>query len=607
MEFATALKRSVLVLFLVCTLNVQFFVNREQYVFDVQDGAVQDFNGEQPAETAAAYLDLLSNDAGGNNNEATSAVTSALTQNKLIDEANEIISMMTIQNESAFDILKQKLYSKAALTSPGIKRQKVNLSEWNINSKTWGGLFTEDRKLLSELYLNATSIFEYGLGESTCIAAHTRVPRYAGVDSDMYWVSTARDNVEVNYTVSTPDGHYNGNRFRFYFADVGKTKEWGKPYNQNLAKIAYDYQVAPLVTELKAFSVYLIDGRYRVACACISFLHALKYNKRDDVKNTVKVAIHDATSRENSWGRYGQLSAIADLVAKASELWVYRLKDGITEEDIYKLWKSNTKIQFRRRLSRELGENGQDFMDHHNGDDSTRLSMFDVIKLETYKKAIAAPDTLDSNERISNTELWNKMKNGQEQHDLHEQDINILGDLYANASSVFEFGISPISQIAVHTKIPRYFGSDSVASSLSVTRNNTINEELDHFRFFLTDVGQTDEDGEPINERSSKILYDIMAPLVTENEAFDIYVVNRGQYSFFCTCVSLLHKMKYGGNTATGSIVVYEKSSTFSKLQLQSLESVVASSFIGDNIRIFHLLPNTEEKDIISALHSNNS
>ncbi len=422
----------------------------------------------------------------------------------------------------------------------------------------------------------------------------------------MYWVSKARDNVEVNYTVSTPDGDYNGNLFRFYFADVGKTLNWGKPDKQNLAKIAYNYQVAPLVSELKAFDVYLVDGRYRVACVCVSFLHALKYKTNDEVRNTVRVGIHDATSRQNSWGRYGQVSAIADLVEKSRDLWVYRLKDGIADEDIYKLWKSNTKIQFRRRLlSRQMVEKDENPIDFYGDNDSTKLSMFDVIKLETYKEAIGTPITLNSNETISNTGLWNKMKDGQKVHGLHQQDVDSLGSLYKNSSSVFEFGISPVSQIPVHTKIPRYAASDFTASSLSNTRNMTINEELDHFRFFFADVGQTGDSGEPINERSSKIPYNVMAPLITESEAFDIYVINNRWYSFFCTCIAFLHEMKYRGDMSLASVVVYEKSSTFSKFQLQSLKSIAASSLVGDNIRIFRLLPTTKEKDIISIMFYN--
>jgi len=44
-----------------------------------------------------------------------------------------------------------------------------------------------------------------------------------------------------------------------------------------LKKNLYNYQIVPLALEKKPFEVYIIDGRYRVACACVSFLHAMKY------------------------------------------------------------------------------------------------------------------------------------------------------------------------------------------------------------------------------------------------------------------------------------------------------------------------------------------
>jgi len=76
-----------------------------------------------------------------------------------------------------------------------------------------------------------------------------------------------------------------------------------------------------------------VDGRYRVSCACISFLHAIKYSADMD---HVIVAVHDTTTRYNTFGRYGeQLETIANVLNKESELWLFQLKRSTTEEDIY--------------------------------------------------------------------------------------------------------------------------------------------------------------------------------------------------------------------------------------------------------------------------------
>jgi hypothetical protein len=88
--------------------------------------------------------------------------------------------------------------------------------------------------------------------------------------------------------------------FRFYFADIGPTVAWGNAPNPSLPKIAYNYQVATLSLQLQPFDVYLVDGRFRVSCVCLSFLHALKY--RADMDH-VRVAVHDFPRRLKSYGQ----------------------------------------------------------------------------------------------------------------------------------------------------------------------------------------------------------------------------------------------------------------------------------------------------------------
>eukprot|EP00984_Skeletonema_dohrnii_P028451 scaffold18432_cov84-Skeletonema_dohrnii-CCMP3373.AAC.2 len=53
-------------------------------------------------------------------------------------------------------------------------RQDFNLTMWD--KKTTGGLKDLDRIKLAAIYRNATSVFEWGLGESSFIAAEVGVP-----------------------------------------------------------------------------------------------------------------------------------------------------------------------------------------------------------------------------------------------------------------------------------------------------------------------------------------------------------------------------------------------------------------------------------------------
>jgi hypothetical protein len=55
-----------------------------------------------------------------------------------------------------------------------IPRKEFQLARWIRGT---GGLTDKDQTLLVKYYSSASSVFEYGLGESTLIASHVGVPR----------------------------------------------------------------------------------------------------------------------------------------------------------------------------------------------------------------------------------------------------------------------------------------------------------------------------------------------------------------------------------------------------------------------------------------------
>lgn len=173
------------------------------------------------------------------------------------------------------------------------------------------------------LYVNAESVFEYGIGESTAIAAETNLPRYAGADSSAEWITTARSHA--------PD------RFCFSFADVGPTREWGQPVSNNtLAKMALDYQLAPLRIEWDPFDVYFVDGRWRVACVMASFLHAIQTG--GDLTK-IRVLLHDYKGRGGPEGSYGAVESIATIEQKSEKAVVLAKRHGVTTADVFNTWR----------------------------------------------------------------------------------------------------------------------------------------------------------------------------------------------------------------------------------------------------------------------------
>ena len=211
-------------------------------------------------------------------------------------------------------------------------RLHFNLTKWD--KKTTGGLKDLDRIKLAEIYRNATSVFEWGLGESSFIAAEVGVPRYTGIDSDPTWIKAARD--------SSPD------HFRFHLGDIGPTGHWGRPDRSRLKKSYLNYQFEPLVSE-KAFDVYYVDGRMRPACALVAFLHASARGDSDEEKSPI-VMIHDyydskmsqncSECRKFKWQYpFHRIEEVADLVDHSGAmLAVFKRKKGVTDGDIKALW-----------------------------------------------------------------------------------------------------------------------------------------------------------------------------------------------------------------------------------------------------------------------------
>jgi len=218
--------------------------------------------------------------------------------------------------KTPFDII-VKIAQDEALAPVYIPKNQYVPGTWHPLA---GGLSNIDRDILADIYTNATSLFEYGLGESTLLAAHVGVPRYSGIDTDAVWISKARDGAP---------GH-----FRFYLADIGKIRDFGNPINPKLSKNVLNSQLAPLIMEPLPFDVYMVDGRYRVACLLASFLHSSARGGEDPT-----VLLHDC---KREWL---QLAAKHFNVTRkeGADICVYKRKESTTDEELIEEWKKHNK------------------------------------------------------------------------------------------------------------------------------------------------------------------------------------------------------------------------------------------------------------------------
>ena len=97
------------------------------------------------------------------------------------------------------------------------------------------------------------------------------------------------------------------------------------------------YQVAPLLSDPVSFDVYLVDGRYRVACVCLAFLHAEKFGATD-----VIVLMHDYGARP----QYHVVEQFACIFERSFSGNLVALKRNATSsaEIIVQVWEEYAKV-----------------------------------------------------------------------------------------------------------------------------------------------------------------------------------------------------------------------------------------------------------------------
>jgi hypothetical protein len=408
-------------------------------------------------------------------------------------------------------------------------RNLVDLQEWHKNGMAGtGGLDDMDRKLLSLLYHEASSVFEYGLGESTYIANHVGVERYAGIDSDPVWVGMARDKVSPH--------------FRFYLGDIGPTVAWGYPEGSaRLPKQVLDYQLQPLIVEPKPFDVYMVDGRWRLPCMIASFLHASA--RGGDPAKTI-VCIHDCMPlKKASLGRaiYHKADDLLEMVNHSkNRLCVYQRKPGTTDEQLRDFWLENLDQIDRRRLLRNL-----------KGASAT-MTAFDTIVDAAYSRAIVK--TKSGTKKVFDIDYW-ESSGLQTEGGLNRDDRIWLGQIYYDASSVFEYGLGESTLIANHVGVERYAGIDSDPVWVGMARDKV----SPHFRFYLGDIGPTVGWGYPADgARLPKQVLDYqLQPLIVEPKPFDVYMVD-GRWRLPCMIASFLHASARGGDPAKTIVCIHD-------------------------------------------------
>ncbi|MGN6116399.1 MAG: hypothetical protein ACTHN2_12860 [Nitrobacter sp.] len=159
----------------------------------------------------------------------------------------------------------------------------------------------EEAALFLSFVRNSRSYVEFGTGGSTAVASRYVKDSILSVDSSPEWLDQVRNACAVNQT-----------KPELIFIDIGPTGDWGFPIDASTKSRWPNYHSAiwkmPCAT---LADLYLIDGRFRVACFAQTVLHC---------RPNAIIGIHDFSSRPN----YHCVREIADEIATAGDMSFFR-------------------------------------------------------------------------------------------------------------------------------------------------------------------------------------------------------------------------------------------------------------------------------------------
>lgn len=143
---------------------------------------------------------------------------------------------------------------------------------------------------------------EFGSGASTVLAAGLVTEDVIAFDSAQDWLERVAAACRARKTRLSP---------KLTFVDIGETKDWGFPKDETARDLWPHYHASmwddPAVSQ---GDLYLIDGRFRLACFVQVLLHA---------GDKAFVAFHDYASRDH----YGDAAVLGREIVRVNDLSIF--------------------------------------------------------------------------------------------------------------------------------------------------------------------------------------------------------------------------------------------------------------------------------------------
>jgi hypothetical protein len=170
----------------------------------------------------------------------------------------------------------------------------------------------DEKKLFAATLRPVTSYVEFGCGGSTIFALSHMRGTVISQDSSREWLDSVAA-VCTEKKLGAP---------QLVLADIGPTGEWGRPADESCRARWPSYSGGIWSHEgTEAADLYLVDGRFRIAC----FLETLLHCRSDSV-----ILIHDFAPRPD----YHIVRNFAREVASASTLSAFVRRPSFDKENL---------------------------------------------------------------------------------------------------------------------------------------------------------------------------------------------------------------------------------------------------------------------------------
>src|SRR5690554_4068191 len=119
--------------------------------------------------------------------------------------------------------------------------------------------------LFDKTIKNSSAYLEFGMGGSTFRALQKSNAKIYSIESSADWIRTMREYWWIR--------HMEKKRLSVFHVDIGSTKEWGIPSNNESKELFPNYSgMVYNVIQKDTIDTILIDGRFRIACALKAIL-----------------------------------------------------------------------------------------------------------------------------------------------------------------------------------------------------------------------------------------------------------------------------------------------------------------------------------------------